>query len=84
MWEWAELRRFLYAWVRKNMIRQKRLWKLSYILIAISIILTATFLIFGERLLMVFGASANTIGFAMDYMRIYVLGNDILYSWFLE
>lgn len=43
-------------------------------LIAISIILTATFLIFGERLLMVFGASANTIGFAMDYMRIYVLG----------
>lgn len=43
-------------------------------LIAISIILTATFLIFGERLLMVFGASANTIGFAVDYMRIYVLG----------
>ena len=43
-------------------------------LIAISIILTATFLIFGKRLLMVFGASANTIGFAMDYMRIYVLG----------
>lgn len=43
-------------------------------LIAISIILTATFLIFGERLLMVFGASANTIGFAMDYIRIYVLG----------
>ena len=43
-------------------------------LIAISIILTATFLIFGERLLMVFGASANTMGFAMDYMRIYVLG----------
>ena len=43
-------------------------------LIAISIILPATFLIFGERLLMVFGASANTIGFAMDYMRIYVLG----------
>ena len=43
-------------------------------LIAISIILTATFLIFGERLLIVFGASANTIGFAMNYMRIYVLG----------
>lgn len=43
-------------------------------LIAISIILTATFLIFGERLLIGIGASANTIGFAMDYMRIYVLG----------
>mgnify|MGYP005807039287 CR=1 FL=1 len=43
-------------------------------LIAISIILTISLYIFGERLLLIFGASSNTIGFAMDYMKIYVLG----------
>ena len=43
-------------------------------LVFISIVLTAVLYIFGERLLMVFGASENTIGFAVDYMKIYVLG----------
>lgn len=43
-------------------------------IILISLILTAVFLIFGEPLLMMFGASENTIGYAVDYMNIYVSG----------
>ena len=42
--------------------------------IAISLILTIVLLVFGEDLLYVFGASGNTIGYAMDYLRIYALG----------
>ncbi|MCD8035839.1 MAG: MATE family efflux transporter [Clostridiales bacterium] len=43
-------------------------------LICISVLLTLILYIFGERFLMVFGASENTIGFAADYLKIYVLG----------
>lgn len=43
-------------------------------LIFISIVLTAVLYIFGERLLLIFGASQNTIEYAVDYMKIYVIG----------
>ena len=43
-------------------------------LIIISVILTAVMLIFGRSLLMSFGASENTIGYSMDYLRIYAMG----------
>lgn len=43
-------------------------------LLVISVILTIFFLIFGRQLLMMFGASENTIGYAMEYMNIYVCG----------
>ena len=43
-------------------------------LIFISIVLTGFLYIFGEDLLLVFGASENTIGYAIDYMNIYVIG----------
>ena len=43
-------------------------------LLAISLVLTVVFLTFAEPLLLLFGASADTIGFALDYMRIYVMG----------
>ena len=43
-------------------------------LIIIALILTVFFRRFAEPLLMAFGASENTIGYAMDYMRIYTLG----------
>lgn len=43
-------------------------------LIGISIALTIFFLIFNERLLMLFGASENTIEYALEYMNIYTLG----------
>ncbi len=43
-------------------------------LIFISIVLTGFLYIFGEDLLFIFGASENTIGYAIDYMNIYVIG----------
>ena len=42
--------------------------------IIVSIILTALILIFNRDLLMAFGASENTIGYATDYMSIYAVG----------
>lgn len=43
-------------------------------LVAASVVLTVVFLLFAEPMLRVFGASDNTIGYALDYMRIYCLG----------
>ncbi len=44
-------------------------------LISIAVVLTAVFLIFGEKLLMLFGASEDTIGYALPYMQIYTAGS---------
>ena len=43
-------------------------------LLILSISLTVLFLLFGKPLLMLFGASKDTIGFASTYMTIYVCG----------
>ncbi len=40
----------------------------------VSLILTALILLFHEPLLLAFGASENTIGYAADYMQIYAIG----------
>lgn len=42
--------------------------------IVVSVILTAVLLIWSKDLLLAFGASENTIGYATDYMSIYALG----------
>ena len=42
--------------------------------IVVSIVLTVVLLIWNKNLLMAFGASKNTLGYATDYMRIYALG----------
>lgn len=42
--------------------------------IVVSIVLTAILLIWNEELLLAFGASENTIGYAADYMSIYAIG----------
>ena len=42
--------------------------------IVVSIVLTVVLLIWNKDLLMAFGASKNTLGYATDYMRIYALG----------
>lgn len=42
--------------------------------IVLSILLIIVFELFGQPLLMLFGASENTIGYGWDYMSIYVLG----------
>lgn len=53
---------------------EKILGNCTVMLVIMAIILTAVFLIWGESILMVFGASEATIGYALDYMRIYALG----------
>jgi len=40
----------------------------------VSLIMTALLLLFSKPMLMMFGASENTIGYAVDYMGIYALG----------
>ena len=44
-------------------------------LMALAVILTACFLALGEPLLYLFGASGDTIDYALKYMNIYVCGN---------
>ena len=42
--------------------------------LAISLVLTVVLLIWNEDLLLIFGASENTIGYATSYMNIYAIG----------
>ncbi|MDO4732623.1 MAG: MATE family efflux transporter [Bacillota bacterium] len=42
--------------------------------ILVSVVLTAILLIWNEELLLTFGASENTIGYATDYMSVYAIG----------
>ena len=42
--------------------------------VIVSLILTAVLFLFNRQLLLAFGASENTIGFATDYMEIYAIG----------
>ncbi len=43
-------------------------------LIVLSILLTLTMLLWGKNILLIFGASNQTIKYAIDYMKIYCLG----------
>ena len=43
-------------------------------LILTALILTSIFLVFGRKIMMLFGASENTIEYAWSYMKIYSLG----------
>ena len=54
---------------------EKILGNCFLLLILLSVILTFVFLAFGERLLMLFGASESTIIYALPYMNIYVAGS---------
>ncbi|MEG0764081.1 MAG: MATE family efflux transporter, partial [Oscillospiraceae bacterium] len=44
------------------------------LLLILSVALTAIFLVFKRPLLLAFGASADTIGYATDYLTIYLIG----------
>ena len=46
----------------------------TWMLLLLSVLLTGVMLIFGRPILLLFGASADTISFAADYMNIYCLG----------
>ena len=53
---------------------EKVIGSCTWMLIVLSIILTAIMLIFGKNILQLFGASNDTITYAVDYMNIYCLG----------
>lgn len=53
---------------------EKILGNCTSALILVAVILTAVVLLFGEKMLMLFGASENTIGYALDYLNIYAVG----------
>ena len=46
----------------------------TWMLLLLSILLTGAMLIFGRPILLLFGASSDTIAFAADYMNVYCLG----------
>lgn len=55
-------------------IAEKILGNCVFSLVIFSLIIMAVLLIFGEDILMLFGASKNTLPYAMDYLSIYCLG----------
>lgn len=54
---------------------EKILGNCFVLLLAFSVVLTVLFSVFGERFLMLFGASEETIIYALPYMQIYVAGS---------
>ncbi len=59
---------------KDNESAEKTLGNCFSLQIVVSIILTAVLLIWNKDLLLAFGASKNTIGYATDYMSIYAIG----------
>lgn len=56
-------------------LAQKILGNCTAMLVILSLVLTVLLEIFAEPLLLLFGASENTLPFALDYLRIYLAGN---------
>ena len=60
---------------RGNSTESERIMGNSFsLLVIIALVLTLLLRLFAEPLLYTFGASENTIGYALDYLRIYALG----------
>ena len=59
---------------KDNESAEKTLGNCFSLQIVVSVILTAILLIWNKDLLLAFGASENTIGYATDYMSIYAIG----------
>lgn len=59
---------------KKNDEAEKILGNCFISLLIISVVLTVFFLLTGRQLLMMFGASENTVQYGLDYMNIYVVG----------
>ena len=53
---------------------EKVMGSCTWLLIILSVVLTAIMLIFGQSIMLLFGASQDTITYAVDYMNIYCLG----------
>ena len=58
----------------KNEQAEQVMGSCTWMLLLLSILLTGVMLAFGRPILLLFGASENTISFAADYMNIYCLG----------
>lgn len=54
---------------------EKILFNCFFALIVVAVLLAAFFLVFKKTLLYAFGASADTIGYADDYLTVYLLGS---------
>ena len=52
-----------------------------FFLVIVSIVLTVVLLLFGENLLLAFGASENTIEYAVSYLNIYAFGTLFVPKW---
>ncbi|MBO5454092.1 MAG: MATE family efflux transporter [Clostridia bacterium] len=59
---------------KENESAEKALGNCFSLQIVVSVILTAVLFIWNKDLLLAFGASENTIGYATDYMSIYAIG----------
>ena len=59
---------------KDNESAEKTLGNCFSLQIVVSVILTAVLLIWNKDLLLAFGASDNTIGYATDYMSVYAIG----------
>ena len=64
----------IYMGAGDNDSAEKTLGNCFLLQILVSIVLTAALLIWGEDLLWAFGASDNTITYALDYLNIYAIG----------
>ena len=53
---------------------EKVMGSCTWMLVVLSVILTGTMLLYGKKILQLFGASGDTITYAVDYMNIYCLG----------
>ena len=61
---------------QKNHEKAERIMANCFTLLLIfAAVLTTLFYIFAPRLLTLFGASEDTIGYALDYARVYILGS---------
>ena len=64
----------IYMGKQDNQSAEKILGSCFFLQIIVSIILTASLLLWGKDILLAFGASENTISYASNYMRIYAFG----------
>ena len=53
---------------------EKVMGSCTWLLVMLSVVLTGMMLVFGKSILLLFGASEDTITYAADYMNIYCLG----------
>ena len=64
----------IYMGMQDHGSAEKTLGNCFSLQIMVSLVLTAVLLLWNEELLLAFGASENTIGYASDYMSIYAIG----------